>query len=286
MPSVDYPSRLLQPFSAFVLQPCYLNQGGDAPMSPETESSLATATRPSFIRRHARKLAVLFFWLSLLGGYQLYAWQHDLTPLGAVHRLVDFMATSMGGALIFVAFYAAGPLILFPSNLLAIAAGFVFGPVWGVILTVLGSNTSASVAYLVGRCFGKGLLDSKRFSGVVGRYAERMRANSFESVLVMRLVFLPFDPVNYLAGFLRVGWRSFILATTLGSLPGILSFVLFGASIDMDFAAGTPTLNPWVLSVSGILLVGSLLLDRYFKRRERRNADSLAGQCKEEDEGQ
>ena len=112
---------------------------------------------------------------------------------------------------------------------------------------------------------------------MVGRYVERMRANGFEAVLITRFFFPPFDPVNYLAGFLSVGWKPFILATVLGSLPGTLSFVLLGASIDMDFAGGTPAFNPWIVSISGILLVGSLLLSRYLKRRERKNADPLAG---------
>ena len=44
----------------------------------------------------------------------------------------------------------------------------------------------------------------------------------------MRLVYVPYDLVNYLAGFLRIGWMPFILATALGSLPDTLSFVLFG----------------------------------------------------------
>jgi len=137
----------------------------------------------------------------LIVAYQLYAWHNELSPSGVVHRLADFMATSMIGALVYVALYVACPLVLFPVGLLAVAAGFVFGPVEGVILTLLGINTSASVAYLAGRYFGEGLFDPEKADGVVGRYAERMRANGFETVLITRFFFLPFDPVNYLAGF-------------------------------------------------------------------------------------
>lgn len=50
-------------------------------------------------------------------------------------------------------------------------------------------------------------------------------ANSFETVLIMRFIFLPYDLVNYLAGILRIDLKAFILATLLGSIPGTIAFV-------------------------------------------------------------
>lgn len=232
----------------------------------------STARSPSFLRRHGRKLVALSLWLGMLGVYHWYAWQQDLTPLGAVQRLTGFMATGAYGPLVYIAFYAVRPLVLFPASLLTLAAGFVFGPVLGIVFTILGSSISAGVAYLVGRCFGGRLPDSGRAAGVTLRYADRLRSNSFESVLLMRLVYVPFDLVNYLAGFLRVGWRPFILATVLGSLPGTTSFVLFGASIEGGFTGGAPKLNLWVLLASVLMLVGGLLLSRYLKRRDDEDA--------------
>lgn len=214
---------------------------------------------------------MLFFWLSLFGGYQVYAWRQGLTPLEAVQGLAGFMATSMIGAPLFVALYIVCPLLLFPVGLLAATAGFVFGPVEGFILTLLGTAFSSSFAYVIGRYFGEGLLGPEKTTGVVGHYAGRMRANGFESVLIARLTFLPFDLINYLAGLLHIAWKPFILASTLGSLPGTLAFVLLGASVGLDSAEGAPVLDPRVLLASAILLVGSLTLSRYLKRRERKN---------------
>lgn len=244
-------------------------------MNTRTESP---TDRQPFLRRHAQKLAALLFWVVLLGGYQLYAWRNGLSPLEAVGVLIDSVGSSMVGALIFLAVYAARPLVLFPASILTIAAGFLFGPVLGVILTLIGSNASATVAYLVGRFFGKGLLDSGEGSGegFVGRYAERLRNNSFETVLTMRFIFLPYDLVNYLAGFLKINWVPFILATALGSIPGTVAFVLFGASFEMDFAAGSMGLDWRVLAASAVIFVVSIAISRFFKRRERRHDPSPA----------
>lgn len=189
------------------------------------------------------RLAALLVWVGLLLGYQWYAWRQDLSTLEAVQHLIDFMSSGLAGPLI----YALRPLILFPASLLTLAAGFVFGPVLGLLFTVLGSNVSASLAYLAGRYFGRGFQNTGRMGDTLEGYAERLHRNSFESVLIMRLIFVPFDAVNYAAGLLHVRYRPFILATILGSLPGTTSFVLFGASMQGSFTDGTPDLNLWIL---------------------------------------
>lgn len=206
----------------------------------------------------------------LLGGYQLYAWRSGLTPVEAGRVLAGFMGNGVTGALVYLAVYTVRPLILFPASVLTVGAGFVFGPVLGVTLTVVGSNASAMVAYLVGRYFGEGLVGTE---SVIQRYTRRLRENSFETVLTMRFVFLPYDLVNYLAGFLRIAPLPFILATALGSLPGTVAFVLLGASLDTDFAVGALGFDPWLLLASAIIFVLGIAISRYFKRRERRRTD-------------
>jgi len=251
------------------------------PRAEKTDNATTAEARPSFLRRHGQKLVALLFWLVLLGGYQIYAIRQGLTPLEAVRGLIEFVSGSPVGALIFIAFYVARPLILFPASILTIAGGFLFGPVLGVLITILASNASATVAYLVGRFFGGGLLDAgdaaegdAKGSGLVGRYAQRLRNNSFETVLTMRFIFLPYDLVNYLSGFLKINWVPFILATALGSIPGTVAFVLFGASFEMDFGTGSMGLDPRVLVASAVIFVVSIALSRYFKRRERRREGS------------
>ena len=79
-----------------------------------------------------------------------------------MRRLVELTTSSAPpGPLVYLAFYAARPLVLSRASLLTLAAGFVFGAVLGTLLVVLGSNISASVAYVVGRYFGGRLLDSE-----------------------------------------------------------------------------------------------------------------------------
>ena len=227
-------------------------------------------TAPTFLRKHATKLVALSFWLALIGGYTFYTASNNLSPFDAFRQLLTFMANSPFGPLIFVAVYTLRPLILFSAVVLTLGAGFLFGPFWGIVLTIIGANLGASLAYLIGRYFGQGVLESggSDEAGFVQRYADRLRNNSFETVLTMRFIFLPYDLVNYLAGFLKVRYSAFIFATILGSLPGTIAFVLFGASTDGDFSGGLPSLDPAVLIASVVIFAASIGLSRWFKSRE------------------
>lgn len=221
-----------------------------------------------FLARHWQKLIGVLFWIALLSTYFWFTWRNQLGPLESVQFLVAAMQGSFYGAAFYLLAYALRPLIFFPATLLTVAGGFLFGPILGILLTVVAANTSALIAYSVGRYFGQGMLDESKSDGIVRRYASRMRENSFETVLIMRFVFLPYDLVNYLAGILRIDWRAFLLATALGSIPGTISFVLFGASIER-FDGGLPAFNPWVLAISIGIFVASLTLSRIFKKREQ-----------------
>jgi uncharacterized membrane protein YdjX (TVP38/TMEM64 family) len=188
-------------------------------------------------------------------------------PCRSIQQLLGFMTGSLWGPVIYILLYAIRPLVLFPATLLTLAGGFLFGPVLGVIYTILASNTSATIAFLVGRYFGQGLLKEGSSDTLLQRYAERLRKNSFETVIVMRFIFLPYDLVNYLAGFMRIRWAPFILATILGSIPGTIAFTLAGSSIEV-FDGGIPRLNPATLAASLVVFIVSLVLSRLFKKRE------------------
>jgi uncharacterized membrane protein YdjX (TVP38/TMEM64 family) len=232
--------------------------------------SSAMDERKSFWQAHGAKLVALAFWLVLLGGYWWYARANALTPAESLQPLGAFLTGSVVGGLVYVLVYVLRPLIFFPATLLTLLGGFLFGPVWGVIYVVVGSNGSALAAYFVARFFGQDLLLEKEDSqGFINRYARQMRDNSFETVLIMRLIFLPYDLVHYVAGFLRIDWRAFILATAIGSIPGTISFVLLGSSFGTleELAAGQVQVNPWALGLSIVLIVGSLIMSRILRRR-------------------
>ncbi|MGB0388357.1 MAG: TVP38/TMEM64 family protein [Ardenticatenaceae bacterium] len=197
------------------------------------------------------------------------------TSLAVTNELIAFLRTTPYAPWLYMGAQAARPMLL-PASLLTIAGGLLFGPYWGVLYAVAGSSASAMFGYVIGHYLGERVTVREGASQeVVQRYAEGMRQNPFESVLTMRMLFLPYDLVNYLAGALQIEWQPFLLASVLGSLPGTISFVLLGASIEGNLITGIPTLNPATLAASGVIFVSSLALSRYLKD----DTDTLTSQA-------
>ena len=240
----------------------------DEPLA-SVQQDIATDQQQSWVARHWQKLAAGALWAILIAAYTAFARANDLGPLDAGRAIIDLVQSATFGALIYILIYALRPLIFFPATILTLAGGYLFGPIWGIVFVVIGSNLSAMVAYTVGRYFGQGLLDNEESSGIVQRYANSMRSNSFETIMIMRFIYLPYDLVNYMGGLLRVDWKAFLLATALGSIPGTIAFVLAGASLEWSAGVGKPEIKTWVLVMSAIVFISSLALSRIYKRREQ-----------------
>ena len=166
-------------------------------------------------------------------------------------------ANAFLAALVFVAVYAAGIVLLPPSGtLMTLTGGFVFGAAAGTGLVVIGATAGATALFLVAR-FALGDWLRKR----AGAGIQRMRAgfceNELSYMLVLRLVPLfPFWLVNLAPAFLGVRLRTFVLGTFFGIIPGTAVFAVFGAGLGGILDANQE------LSLAGVLtpeIVGALI---------------------------
>jgi uncharacterized membrane protein YdjX (TVP38/TMEM64 family) len=232
-----------------------------------TWSNLIHHTRALWNPQNRSKIVALFLWLTLFLAYEWYTLSHGLNQLDILRQLVARMQSSALGPLLFILVYALQPLIFFPSWLLSIAAGYVYGPTRGFAYLLVAGNLAALVAYGTGYFFGDGVVNQSASQNRLHRYAARLRAHSFETILFMRLLFLPFDALSYLAGFLHLRLPGFLLATLLGSIPGTLAFALFGASIEGGLDGQKLQFNPWNMAFSIGLFAVSILAWRLLRGR-------------------
>jgi uncharacterized membrane protein YdjX (TVP38/TMEM64 family) len=214
------------------------------------------------------KVVALIAWIFLLAGYWWYASTNRLTPPQTMQILINFIDESPYGFLIYALIYMIRPVFLFPATLVTMAATYLYGPVRGIAYALFASNLSTMVAFLIGRFFGHSFLWNIEKNALVSKYAERLRRESFQTTLVLRFLFLPYDLVSYFSGFLNIDLRWFMLATVLGSIPGTISFGMLGASIQGNFASQSLSLDPLALLVSLLMFAVSIGLYRFVRRRE------------------
>ncbi|MFZ5820189.1 MAG: TVP38/TMEM64 family protein [Chloroflexota bacterium] len=213
-------------------------------------------------------------WVIIIAGYWWYSKANALSPIETTRDLISYLSISSLALPIYIAIYMLRPVVFFPATLVTMAAGFLYGPFWGIVYALIASNLSSLMAYLIGRFFGSSFLSSMTKFSMVGKYSERLYANGFETTLVLRFLFLPYDLVSYFSGFLRIDWRQFLLATILGSVPGTISFGLLGASLEGDFTHEIVGLDPLMLIGAAVMFVFSIGLYRVVKHRESRHLRS------------
>ena len=176
-------------------------------------------------------LAIATIWVTLV--VLIWYWFTDSTTseIETLIALLTLIASTVWGPLLFVLLYSLRPLVLFPATWLTILAGSFFGFQTGLLLTLIGATGSALVAYSVARWFNRNYTpqDVADLSG----WKHLLRNHTFESTLFMRLSFLPFDPISYLAGALKLPPVQFITASLIGIIPGSATFVALGASVDL-----------------------------------------------------
>jgi len=218
-------------------------------------------------KKHLPKMVALVFWLGLIYSFQHYKISNSLSYKDMLISLYEFFTMSMWGPVIYIALYAVRPLILFPATLLTALSGTLFGFWWGITYTIIGENASANFAYTIGRFFGKDLRLEDSF---IGKWVTWLKKRPFESVLFMRLFYFPFDLTNYGSGVLKVSWPSYSLATFIGILPGLTTFVALGAAISVDEfrtnGLSFDAFNPKFIALSIFIFISSLLLSRWLRR--------------------
>ncbi|MEP1122508.1 MAG: VTT domain-containing protein [Ilumatobacter sp.] len=222
-------------------------------------------------RRWVQRGVVAAIWLTALLLWRRYQTSNDLSTTEAGQRFVDAVEQAWWGILAYIGVYLIRPVVLFPASILTIMGGVLFGPLVGVVVVIVASNTSAMIAFgiggLLGRAPGTPGEGGAGDESFVSRWSARLRENSFDTVFVMRLIFLPYDLVNYVCGALRIRWSSFLLATALGSIPGTISFVLLGASLER-IDRGLDGIDPLAIVASVVIFVVSIVISRIVRKRQ------------------
>lgn len=196
-----------------------------------------------------------------VGGALLASGGRASEALESIRSTVD--RAGAWGPLLFVVVYAVLTVLLVPGSPLTIAAGVLFGPLFGTVLVVIAATLGATGAFLWGRRLGRDAvarLTGDRFEKVDAWLHDR----GMLAVLYVRLVpLLPFNLVNPAAGVTGITLRDYLLGTAIGIIPGTFAFAALGGS----FANPTSPTFLTAVALLVVLAVGAPLIDRRVRDR-------------------
>lgn len=149
-------------------------------------------------------------------------------------------------------------LAVVPGGPFQIAAGYVYGPVHGTLLCLLGSTIGSLITFLLVRRFGRGVI--ALFCGESQmKTLDRITASPRWKVVLPVIFVIPGSPkdlLSYAAGLTDLPVPVWLLIASLGRLPAIaLSAVSGSAMQEAEYgkAAGVLALICVISAVGGIL---------------------------------
>lgn len=164
-------------------------------------------------------------------------WIHDLIsglgPFGPV-ALVGLMVLAV----------VVSPI---PSGPIAMAAGAMYGSTGGALVSIIGAQVGAMLAFCIARYLGYHAV--RRSENAVMQFMAKPHSETalMGIVFASRLVpFISFDAVSYAAGVTNLSLWRFSLATLVGVVPICWTLAAMGAGM------ATKGLSwPWILLLGG-----------------------------------
>ena len=164
------------------------------------------------------------------------------------------------GMAVYAAFYVLATVLFVPGSVITIAAGFLFGLLWGTMVVSVGATTGGALAFLISRYVAREWVVAKaqrneKFKAIDQAIGEQ----GGKIVFLLRLSpAIPFNLSNYLYGLTAVRFCPYLLASWLGTLPGTVLYVYLGVAGRASLQAAAGMDQGQSSAEQGLLVVGLL----------------------------
>ena len=194
----------------------------------------------------------------------IYFFQHELIDIFKnVDTIEEYiLAHKKHGALIYISAQVIQIIIsVIPGQPFQFAAGYIYGPLIALILSIIGAFIGATITFFLARFLGRGAMEL--FFGKTKVFDYITRLDSKNGFLILFLMYFipgfPKDVISYVAGLSRIKWPPFILIVTTARIPAMLGSIFVGAF----------TRSQQYMAVFLVALIVVLISFLSYKNRER-----------------
>lgn len=162
--------------------------------------------------------------------------------LGLTEQLNSYGRT--GQAIFLVVFFLASLTGIIPLSLLAIVSGALYGLLKGFLISAIGINFGALMAFLLSRYAYRSNIDdweSRHLS--IQHLDNEIAERGWIFVLLLRLSpVAPYSLASYAFGLTRISMGAYMLGS-IGATPALLAYVYTGSLSDMALMTVTGNMN-------------------------------------------
>ena len=194
-----------------------------------------------------------------------------ITPQELQNWLLPFGSWA---AAAYMVLFAVLPAFFFPVAVLALAGGLLFGLWRGSLYTFLGAVINCSLMFFLARYAGRKQVEALIREKLSPAWQQRIQnlnsSGGFLLLIVLRLIpAVPYNLINYAFGLTNMPFRTYILASAIGIIPGTFAFINIG-----DKALDITSPDFWIaIGLLVLLLVVTAALGKKLYPKTERNGE-------------
>lgn len=219
-------------------------------------------------KANAKVVALILF---IAGVVLLLYYNKDKLPIHKIIEVCEWIKLNpLSGCIIFVPLEVVWIVLCIPATPVEIAAGYIFGFWWGILVNSTAKLAAAIISFVLGRhCIGKYVAkileqwfgeEGIRLLAAVDRVLCSPGTNSegsFQLLIMIRLAYIPLCLKNYgLALCPSISLKRFVITSFVGEIPGSLAITWTGTTTRDLVALASGHASHSIL----VLLLGSISL--------------------------
>ena len=172
--------------------------------------------------------------------------------------------------LVYIGLYLVSTVFFLPGTPVTVLAGFVFGPLWGILYASAASIISVSMAFLIARYVARDLVEGwVKDNAQFRKIDEQVEEQGWRILMFTRLVpIFPFNLQNYAYGLTSIRFSTYVVVSAIFMLPGTAVFVQLGGA----FVSGEG--NIWktllYLGIAGVLMLLLSFIPKFLRKYQRK----------------
>ncbi len=184
-------------------------------------------------------------------------------------KIRETLGEGVGSYFIFIGIQILQVIFAFiPGEAVELAAGYVFGALWGTVLCLIGVAIATAFVFgltrLLGRKFTEIMLDKKDLKKL--KFLNDEKNLEWIFAILYFIIGTPKDVITYFAGITKIKFGVFMAISTLCRIPSILTSAFAGQALGEE----NYLLSIIIFAVSAVVaLVGYFIYYKISKRKEK-----------------
>ncbi len=211
-------------------------------------------------RANIFKFAGLVAFIIIVAIIVIAAWPYisDVFSEGGVDRLVERVQNAgAAGVLILLGMQFLQIVVAFiPGEVVQLAAGLMYGPLWGSIIVLVGCVISSSIIYKLVHSLGAPFVQGMVSTEHLNKFKAFEESGKLDIIVFILFLIpgMPKDVFTYIVPLTNMPYKKFITLTTIGRIPGVVGSTYAAAGLASGDVVG-PIVVLVVLAVIAVVAI-------------------------------